>query len=175
MYSERDSPLKRLYRRTHVKLTRLAGFGQLVWAAGCELSLPVAHARRPAWPGETFETILRVALPRKNAAARSHTSELTRGGFCFQVSTGGRHRWVMRVQVGRQPARQKAWEGYPSHYTSLITCITKSHQIWQPKFWLPNLVLYQTVKFQKGPSTILNQETSICPLARIQNLLTNDA
>ena len=64
MCSERDSPLKRLYRRTHAKLTRLAGSGQLVWAAGCELSLVLVHARRPAWPGETSETILRVAPPR---------------------------------------------------------------------------------------------------------------
>ena len=65
MCSERDSPLKRLYRWTHVKLARLAGSGQPVWAAGCELSLALVHARRPAWPGETFETILRVAPPRK--------------------------------------------------------------------------------------------------------------
>ena len=65
MCSERDSPLKRLYRRTYAKLTRLAGSGQLVWAAGCELSLALVHARRPAWPGETSETILRVAPPRK--------------------------------------------------------------------------------------------------------------
>ena len=65
MCSERDSPLKRLYRRTHAKLTRLAGFGQLVWAAGCELSLALVHARRPAWPGETSKTILRVAPPCK--------------------------------------------------------------------------------------------------------------
>ena len=65
MCSERDSPLKRLYRRTHAKLTRLAGSGQLVWAAGCELSLALVHARWPAWPGETSETILRVASPRK--------------------------------------------------------------------------------------------------------------
>ena len=64
MCSERDSPLKRLYRRTHAKLTRLAGSGQLVWAAGCKLSLALVHARRPAWPGETSETILRVAPPR---------------------------------------------------------------------------------------------------------------
>ena len=47
-----------------------------------------------------------------------------------QVGSGGHHRWAMRVQVGQEPARQKAREGYPSHYTSLITCITKSHQIW---------------------------------------------
>ena len=56
----------------------------------------------------------------QNAAARSHTSELTRGRFCFRVSTGGRHRWAARVQVGQEPARQKAREGYPSHYTSLV-------------------------------------------------------
>ena len=65
MCSERDSPLKRLYRRTHAKLTRPAGSGQLVWAAGCKLSLALVHAWRPAWPGETSETILRVAPPRK--------------------------------------------------------------------------------------------------------------
>ena len=58
MCSERDSPLKRLYRRTHAKLTHLAGSGQLVWAADCKLSLALVHARRPAWPGETSETIV---------------------------------------------------------------------------------------------------------------------
>ena len=50
--------------KDHAKLTRLAGSGQLVWAAGCKLSLALVHARRPAWPGETSETILRVAPPR---------------------------------------------------------------------------------------------------------------
>ena len=65
MCSERDGPLKRLYRRTHAKLSRLAGSGQLVWAAGCELSPALVHARRPVSPGETSETILRVAPPRK--------------------------------------------------------------------------------------------------------------
>ena len=116
MCSERDSPLKRLYRWTHVKLTRLAGFGQLVWAAGCELSLALVHARRDIWDNASG------GPAAYNAAARSHTSELTRGRFCFRVSTGGlrwRHRWAARVQVGREPARQKAREGYPSHYTSL--------------------------------------------------------
>ena len=49
MCSERDSPLKRLYRRTHAKL-----------------------------------------------AARSHMSELTRGRFCFRVSTDG-PRWAPQV------------------------------------------------------------------------------
>ena len=51
MCSERNSPLKRLYRQTHAKLTRLADSGQLVWAAGCELSLVLVHARRPASTG----------------------------------------------------------------------------------------------------------------------------
>ena len=37
-----------------------------------------------------------------------------------QVGPGGRHRWAARVQVGQEPARQKAREGYPSHYTSLV-------------------------------------------------------
>ena len=123
MCSERDSPLKRLYRRTHVKLTRLAGFGQLVWAAGCELSLALVHARRPAWPGETSETMLRVVPPRITRPP-DHTRvnwpvDASASGSA-QVGSGGRHRWAARVQVGREPARQKAREGYPSHYTSLV-------------------------------------------------------
>ena len=122
MCSERDSPLKRLYRRTHAKLTCLAGSGQLVWAADCELSLALVHARRPAWPGETFETILRVAPPRKTRPP-DHTRvnwpvDASASGSA-QVGPGGRHRWAARVQVGQEPARQKAREGYPSHYTSL--------------------------------------------------------
>ena len=51
--SERDSPLKRLYRRTHAKLAYLVGSVQLVWAAGCELSLALVHAWRPVWPVKT--------------------------------------------------------------------------------------------------------------------------
>ena len=124
MCSERDSPLKRLYRRTHAKLTRLAGSGQLVWAPGCEFSLALVHARRPAWPGETSETILRVA-PQRKTRPPDHTRvnwpvDASASGSA-QVGPGGRHRWAARVQVGREPARQKAREGYPSHYTSLLT------------------------------------------------------
>ena len=127
MCSERDSPLKRLYRRTHAKLTRLAGSGQLVWAADCELSLALVHARRPAWPGETSETILRVAPPRKTRPP-DHTRvnwpvDASASGSA-QVGPGGRHRWAARVQVGQEPARQKAREGYPSHYTSLLQWMT---------------------------------------------------
>ena len=123
MCSERDSPLKRLYRRTHAKLTRLAGSGQLDWAAVCELSLALVHARRPAWPGETSETILWVAPPRKTRPP-DHTRvnwpvDASASGSA-QVGPGGRHRWAARVQVGQEPARQKAREGYPSHYTSLV-------------------------------------------------------
>ena len=126
MCSGRDSPLKRLYRRTHAKLTRLAGSGQLDWAAGCELSLPLVHARRPAWPGETSETILRVAPPRKTRPP-DHTRvnwpmDASASGSA-QVGPGGSHRWATRVQVGQEPARQKAREGYPSHYTSLPLAI----------------------------------------------------
>ena len=126
MCSERDSPLKRLYRRTHAKLTRLAGSGQLVWAAGCELSLALVHARRPAWPGETSETILRVAPPRKTRPpdyTRVNWPVDASASGSAQVGPGGRHRWAARVQVGQEPARQKAQEGYPSHYTSLVTII----------------------------------------------------
>ena len=128
MCSERDSPLKRLYRRTHAKLTRLAGSGQLVWAAGCELSLALVHARRPAWPGETSETILRVAPPRKTRPP-DHTRvnwpvDASASGSA-QVGPGGHHRWAARVQVGQEPARQKAQEGYPSHYTSLLILVTE--------------------------------------------------
>ena len=114
--------LKRLYRRTHAKLTRLAGSGQLVWAPGCEFSPALVQARRPAWPGETSETTLRVAPPRKTRPP-DHTQvnwpvDASASGSA-QVGPGGRHRWAARVQVGREPARQKAREGYPSHYTSL--------------------------------------------------------
>ena len=138
MCSERDSPLKCLYRRTHAKLTRLAGSGQLVWAAGCELWLALVHARRPAWPGETSETILRVAPPRKTRPP-DHTRvnwpvDASATGSA-QVGPGGRHWWAARVQVGQEPARQKAREGYPSHYTSLIV------QRW--KVWKAILVFIQ--------------------------------
>ena len=123
MCSERDSPLKRLYRRTHAKLTRMPGFRQLVWAAGCKLSLALVHARWPAWPGETSETILRVAPPRKTRPpdrTRVNWPVDASASGSAQVGSGGRHRWAARVQVGREPARQKAGEGYPSHYTSLL-------------------------------------------------------
>ena len=123
MCSERDSPLKRLYRRTHAKLARLAGSGQLVWATGCELSLALIHARRPAWPGETSETILRVAPPRKTRPpdhTRVNWPVNASASGSAQVGPGGRHRWAARVQVVREPARQKAREGYSSHYTSLL-------------------------------------------------------
>ena len=120
MCSERDSPLKRLYRRTHAKLIRLAGFGQLVWAAGCELSLTLVHARRPAWPGETSETMLRVAPPHKTRLpdnTRVNWPVDASASGSAQVGSGGHHRWAARVQVGREPARQKAREGYPSWST----------------------------------------------------------
>ena len=122
MCSERDSPLKRLYRRTHAKLTRLAGSGQLVWAADWELSLALVHARRPAWPGETSETIPRVAPPRKTRPP-NHTRvnwpvDVSASGSAH-VGPGGRHRSAARVQIGQEPTRQKAREGHPSHYTSL--------------------------------------------------------
>ena len=135
MWSERDSPLKRLYRRTHAKLTRLAGFWQLVWAAGCELSLALVHARPPAWPGETSETILRVAPPRKPRPP-DHTRvnwpvDASASGSA-QVGSGGCHRWAARVQVGREPARQKAREGYPSHYTSLLWWDSSCCNSWCP-------------------------------------------
>ena len=121
--SERDSPLKRLYRRTHAKLAHMAGSGQLIWAAGCEHSLALIHARRPAWPGKTFETLLRVAPPCKTRPpdhTRVNWPVDTSASGSAQVGPGGRHRWAARIQVGREPARQKAREGYPSHYTSLF-------------------------------------------------------
>ena len=98
----------------------------LVWAADCELSLALVHARRPAWPGETSETMLRVAPPRKTRPP-DHTRvnwpvDASASGSA-QVGPGGRHRWAARVQVGQEPARQKAREGYPSHYTSLVIFI----------------------------------------------------
>ena len=114
MCSERDRPLK--YRRTHAKLARLAGSGQLVWATGCELSLTLGGLRDRkqhfGWScrakrGPPDHT--RVNWPVDASASRS-----------APVGPGGRHRWAARDQVGREPARQKAREGYPSHYTSLV-------------------------------------------------------
>ena len=141
MCSERDSPLKRLYRRTHAKLTRLAGWGQLVRAAGCELSLALVHARRPVWPGETSETILRVAPPRKTRPPdhkRVNWPVDASASGSAQVGPGGRHKRAARVQVGQEPARQKAREGYPSHYTSLSNL--RTHSIIAHR-WMPqNLV-----------------------------------
>ena len=55
-----------------------------------------------------------------------------------QVGPGGRHRWAARVQVGQEPARQKAREGYPSHYTSLESV---SYQI----ALFPRLLMTSTV------------------------------
>ena len=99
-----------------------SGTSLLVWAAGCELSLALVHARQPAWPGETSEKIIRVALPRKMRPP-DHTQvnwpvDASASGSA-QVGPSGHHRWAARVQVDREPARQQAREGYPSHYTSL--------------------------------------------------------
>ena len=90
MCSERDSPLKRLYRRTHAKLTRLAGFGQLVWAAGCELSLALVHARRDQarHPRQYF------GWPRRAKRGRPITHEWTDP---WTLLRPGQHRWA---QVG---------------------------------------------------------------------------
>ena len=96
MCIERDSPLKRFYRRTHAKLARLAGSRQLVWAAGCELLLALVHAWRLAWPGETSETRLRVAPPRKTRPPDDTRVNWPVDVFCFQVSTGG-PRWAPQV------------------------------------------------------------------------------
>ena len=55
-------------------------------------------------------------------------SELTHGRFCFRVSTGGpggHHRWAAGIQVGREPARHKARESYPSENTSLPLALTE--------------------------------------------------
>ena len=95
MCSERDSPLKRLYLRTHAKLTRLAGSVQLVWAAGCELSLALASSAACV-TGRDIRDNTSGGPAAQNPAARSHTSELTRGCFCFRVSTGG-PRWAPQV------------------------------------------------------------------------------
>ena len=159
MCSERDSPLKRLYRRTHAKLTRLAGSGQLVWAHGCEFSLALVHARRPAWPGETSETILRVAPHRKTRPpdhTRVNWSVDASASGSAQVGSGGRHRWAARVQVGREPARQKAREGYPSHYTSLVcemavmlSTISRSKDTWLRRY--PNRHKFRMAIFSSGP------------------------
>ena len=104
MCSERDSPLKRLYRRTHAKLTRLAGSRQLVWAPGCELSLALVHARQPAWPGETSETILRVA-----PTCKTRPTDHTRVNWPVDASASG----SAQVGPGRAPQVSRASSGWP--------------------------------------------------------------
>ena len=67
--------------------------------------------------------MLRVAPPRKTRPPdhiRVNWPVDASASGLAQVGPGGRHRWAARVQVGQEPARQKAWEGYPSHYTSLL-------------------------------------------------------
>ena len=66
--------------------------------------------------------MLRVAPPRKTRPPdhiRVNWPVDASASGLAQVGPGGRHRWAARVQVGQEPARQKAREGYPSHYTSL--------------------------------------------------------
>ena len=67
--------------------------------------------------------MLRVAPPRKTRQPdhiRVNWPVDASASGLAQVGPGGRHRWAARVQVGQEPARQKAREGYPSHYTSLL-------------------------------------------------------
>ena len=67
--------------------------------------------------------MLRVAPPRKTRPPdhiRVNWPVDASASGLAQVGPGGRHRWAARVQVGQEPARQKAREGYPSHYTSLV-------------------------------------------------------
>ena len=89
MCSERDSPLKRLYRRTHAKLTRLAGFRQLVWAAGCELWLALGGLRDQArHPRQYF------GWPRRAKRGRPIAHEWIDP---WTLLLPGQHRWA---QVG---------------------------------------------------------------------------
>ena len=116
MCSERDSPLKRLYQRTHAKLARLAGSGQLVWAAGCVLSLALVHALRPAWPGETSSGGPAV----QNAAAWSHTIELTCGHFCFRVSRCQRCRGRLVPRSAATPLVKGAHSNWLGKLSSMM-------------------------------------------------------
>ena len=91
MCSERDSPLKCLYRRTHAKLARLAGSRQLVWATGCELSLALVHARRPAWPRHPRQHF---GWPRRAKRGRPITHEWIDP---WTLLLPGQHRWAPQV------------------------------------------------------------------------------
>ena len=71
--------------------------------------------------------MLRVAPPRKTRPPdhiRVNWPVDASASGLAQVGPGGCHRWAARVQVGQEPARQKAREGYPSHYTSLVIVIS---------------------------------------------------
>ena len=100
MCSERDSPLKRLYRRTHAKLTRLAGSGQLVWAAGCELSFTLGGLRdRARHPRQYF------GWPRRAKRGRSITHEWIDP---WTLLLPGQHRWARWA-----PQMSRASSGWP--------------------------------------------------------------
>ena len=82
--------------------------------------------------------MLRVAPPRKTRPPdhiRVNWPVDASASGLAQVGPGGRHRWAARVQVGQEPARQKAREGYPSHYTSLVTV---KCMLWSIKMQTPN-------------------------------------
>ena len=88
----------------------------------------------------------------QNVAARSHTSELTRGRFCFRVSTG-EPRWapqVSRASSGRPGAgKTKGSRGLsdPSQYTSLLRITMESYlaEVCSPVWWGPSV---ETVFFK---------------------------
>ena len=104
MCSERDSPLNRLYQRTHAKLARLAGSGQLGLSRWLR-ALASSRSRSAACvTGRDIRDNTSGGPIAQNAATRSHTSELTRGRFCFRVSTGG-PRWA--------PQMSRASSGWP--------------------------------------------------------------
>ena len=103
MCSERDSPLKRLYRRTHPIYSpgrlRVACLSHWLRALASSRSCSAACVTRRDIRDNTLG-----GPAAQNAAARSHTSELTRGRFCFRVSTGGL-RWA--------PQMSRASSGWP--------------------------------------------------------------
>ena len=116
MCSERDSPLERLYRRTHAKLTRLAS-GQLVWAAGCEPSLALGGlCDRARHPRQYF------GWPRRAKRGRPTTHEW----IDMDASASGSAQWAQvgatdeprefRLAGSRQDKRLER----AIHYTSLI-------------------------------------------------------
>ena len=174
MCSERDSPLKRLYRRTHVKLTRLGGFGQLVWAAGCKLSLALVHAQRPAWPGETSETMLRVVPPRI-----TRPPDHTRVNWPVDASASGSAQVgatdeprEFRLAGSRQDKRLERAIPLTTHLWEYSRHVTPWAISGVPHYWLKSIKVFSLIISRTQPKKGMHSRKYMTFLKIIQTSMT---